>query len=56
MNFKTLQFDKSVLCTIEQDTTILDVLSKIITIIYTTNQCLVQAPAYNMYIDTDEMY
>lgn len=56
MNFKTKEFDHSVLCTIEQDITILDVLSKIITIIYTTNQCLVQGPQYNMYVDTDEMY
>ena len=56
MNFKTGEFDHSVLCTIEQDITILDVLSKIITIIYTTNQCLVQTPAYNMYVDTDDMF
>ena len=56
MNFKTGEFDHSVLCTIEQDITILDVLSKIITIIYTTNEFLVQTPAYNMYVDTDDMF
>lgn len=56
MNFRTREFDGSVLCTIEQDITILDVLSKIITIIYTTNQCLVQTPAYNLYVDSNDMY
>ena len=54
MNFKTKEFDESVLCTISQDVVILEVLAKIITIIYTTNQSLTQSVAHNMYMDTSE--
>lgn len=53
MNFKTKLFEKDVLCTIEQDITILDSISKIITIIFTTNQALTQTVQHNMYIDMD---
>lgn len=55
MNFKTKEFKKDVLCTIEQDTIILDSIAKIITIIFTTNQALTQTVAHNMYIDLDEI-
>lgn len=51
MNLKTLKFDKSVLCTIEQDMIILDSIAKIITIIFTTNQALTQTVQHNMYMD-----
>ena len=55
MNFKTLKFNKDVLCTIEQDIIILDAIAKIITIIFTTNQALTQTVAHNMYMDLDEI-
>ena len=55
MNFVTKEFDGNVLCTIDQDIAILEVLAKIITIMYTTNQTLTQTPQHNMYIDTDDI-
>lgn len=55
MNFVTKKFDKTVLCTIDQDIVILDVIAKIITIMFTTNQALTQSPAYNMYIEEEDM-
>jgi hypothetical protein len=55
MNFMNQEFDGKVLCTIEQDPVILDVISKIITIMFTTNQTLVQAVQYNMYIADEDI-
>lgn len=55
MNFKTKEFNKDVLCTIEQDIIILDTIAKIITIIFTTNQALTQTVAHNMYMDLDKI-
>ena len=54
LNLITHKYDAKVLCTIRQDIEILDVISKIISIMFTTNQSLVQGPQYNMYIDIDE--
>lgn len=54
MNFMNKEFDHKVLCTIKQDIAILDVISKIITIMFTTNQTLTQNVAYNMYIDEED--
>lgn len=48
------EFD-GVLSTIDSDITILDVISKIITVMFTSNQMLVQSPQHNMYIDTEEL-
>lgn len=55
MNFVTKKFDKTVLCTIDQDPVILDVIAKILTIMFTTNQALTQTPSYNMYLDENDM-
>lgn len=49
------KFDGKVLSTIDSDITILDVISKIITVMFTTNQMLVQTPQHNMYIDTENL-
>lgn len=49
INLVTGEFDKSVLSTIDSDPTILDAISKIITIMFTTNQSLVQTPNHNIY-------
>lgn len=49
INLTNLEFDGKVLSTIDSDVTILDVLAKIITIMFTTNQMLVQTPNHNMY-------
>lgn len=48
-NLVTKKFDGSVLSTIKSDVIILDTLSKIISIMFTTNQTLVQQPALNFY-------
>lgn len=45
MNLTTGEFDKKVLTSIESEPMILDTISKIITIMYTANQAILQAPA-----------
>lgn len=49
MNLVSGEFDGKVITSIESDPTILDAISKIITIMLTANQALVQAPNINMY-------
>lgn len=51
INFKNKEFDGSVLCTALQDIEILNVISKIITIVYTTNQAMVPSPSHNLYVE-----
>lgn len=48
-NIATGSFDCNVLTSIMSDITILDTISKIIGIMFTSNQALVQAPQLNMY-------
>ena len=55
MNLTNLIFDGKVLSTIDSDIVILDVISKIITVMFTSNQMLVQTPQHNMYINTENM-
>ena len=50
INLITKQYDGKVLTSIMSDCVILDTISKIITIMYTANQALVQTPALNKYI------
>lgn len=50
INLVTKQFDNSVLSTIDSDPVILEAISKIITIMFTTNQTLVQDPLSNVYM------
>lgn len=49
MNLVNGEFDYTVLTSIESDPTILDAISKIVTIMLTANQALVQSPNINMY-------
>lgn len=49
MNFYTMEFDKSVISSIMTDVEILNAISKLITIMATSNQCLLQAPDLNIY-------
>lgn len=49
LNIVTDEFDGTVLSSIDSDPVILNAISKIITIMFTTNQCLVQSPSYNVY-------
>ncbi len=48
-NISTQKFDGKVLTSIMSDVTILDIISKIITIMFTSNQALIQAPQFNLY-------
>lgn len=49
MNLYTGKFNGDVLCSIMTDVKILEAISKIITIMVTSNQCIVQAPQLNRY-------
>lgn len=48
-NLYTMKPDDGVLCSIMTDVKILDAISKIISIMVTSNQCIVQVPALNNY-------
>lgn len=48
-NIVTGEFDGRVLCTIMEDITIIDVISKIISVMFTSNQALLSSPLENMY-------
>ena len=50
-NIFTNKFDGKVLTSIQTDIKIIDAISKIITIMFTSNQALVQSPHINNYID-----
>lgn len=52
-NIKTASYDGNVLCSIDTDIVILDTISKIITVMFTANQALVQTPMHNKYIKVD---
>lgn len=49
-NISTESFDGKVLASIDTDICILDAISKIITIMFTANQALVQSPILNTYV------
>ena len=48
-NLSTRLWDNKVITSIQTDVKILDAISKIVTIMFTANQCLVQAPHINVY-------
>lgn len=48
-NIRTEEFDDKVITSIMTDINVLDAISKIVTIMFTANQCLVQAPQINIY-------
>ena len=50
LNLRTREFDKKVLTSIKSDITILDTINNILTLMFTCNQYLVQAPYNNIYI------
>ena len=49
-NIRTNKFDGKVLTSIESDKVILSTISKIITLMYTSNQYLLPDPAFNKYM------
>ena len=50
LNITTNEFDKRVLSSIKSDVVILETIEKILTLMYTYNQYLIQSPAHNIYI------
>ena len=50
LNIRTNEYDGKVLSSIKSDTVILETINKILTLMFTTNQYLVQTPAHNIYI------
>lgn len=49
-NLRTEEFDGKVLCSITTDVVVLDAISQIITLMFTSNQFLTPAPIYNKYL------
>ena len=49
LNINTLEYDKKVLTSITSDIIILEAIAKIIVLMYTSNQALVQSPNLNIY-------
>lgn len=50
LNIRTNQYDGKVLSSIKSDIAILDTIAKILTLMFTCNQYLVQSPVHNIYI------
>ena len=48
-NLVTEEYDGKVKCSIKQDISILDTLSRILTILFTTNQAFTSSPSFNIY-------
>lgn len=51
LNIRTNEYDKKVLSSIRSDVVILETISKILSLMFITNQYLVQTPAHNVYIE-----
>ena len=56
LNIITGQHDEKVLTSIKTETAILESLSKIITIIFDTNQYLVPSPQFNVYTEDEDLF
>lgn len=52
-NIRTEEFDGSVLSSIKSEQIILDAISKIIGLVFSTNQYLCESPEFNVYIDPE---
>ena len=50
LNIRTNEYDKKVLSSIRSDIVILETINKILSLMFITNQYLVQTPAHNVYI------
>ena len=51
LNIRTNEYDKKVLSSIRSDVVILETISKILSLMFITNQYLVQTPAHNVYVE-----
>ena len=53
LNLATGEFDGKVLCSIETDVAILEAISKVIMVMFTANQALLESPMNNVYLDKE---
>jgi hypothetical protein len=53
LNIRTNEYDKKVLSSIRSDVVILETINKILSLMFITNQYLVQTPAHNVYTDDE---
>ena len=53
INLATGEFDGKVLCSIETDVAILEVISKVVMVMFTANQALLESPINNVYLKND---
>lgn len=53
-NLSTLEFDGKVLCSIETDVAILEAISKIVMVMFTANQALLESPINNIYLEKEK--
>lgn len=51
LNLSTLEFDGKVLCSIETDVAILEAISKVVMVMFTANQALIENPMNNVYLE-----
>ena len=51
LNLATMQFDEKVLCSIETDVAILEAISKVVMVMFTANQALIENPINNVYLE-----
>lgn len=54
LNIRTNEYDKKVLSSIRSDVVILEAINKILSLMFITNQYLVQTPAHNVYAGSEE--
>lgn len=54
LNLATMEFDGKVLCSIETDVAILEAISKVIMVMFTANQALLESPMNNVYLTDKE--
>ena len=54
LNLATGEFDGKVLCSIETDVAILEAISKVIMVMFTANQALLESPMNNVYLNKED--
>lgn len=50
LNLATMEYDGKVLCSIETDVAILEAISKVVMVMFTANQALLESPINNVYL------
>ena len=51
LNLATMEFDGKVKCSIETDIAILEAISKVVMVMFTANQALIESPINNVYLE-----